>query len=369
MISRRSVLQALGAGSLGAVSGCLDGFPASSARTERETHEITDGFGRTVAIPETVGRVVGVGPGALRQLAYLGATDLVVGVEDAEDGWARRVPYNLANPELRDKPVIGSAGPNAGGNSERILAIDPDVIFYYGEPSRAETLQSQTDTPVVGLAIVDITDASARETMFETWRLVGDVLGKATRAETIIEFVRESITDLQGRTDAISVHERVGAYAGAINYKGSHGIATTRKRFAPFHWCSVENVADAIDTDAASVAVSDEQLLSWDPETVFVSASNLGRVREDVSAHPEYASIRAFETEETYAILPHASYHHNYGSILANAYFVGKTVYPDRFDDVNIRAKTNEIFETMLGTGLYEPLLDRYDALQGLDLQ
>ena len=243
------------------------------------------------------------------------------------------------------------------------------MIFYYGEPSRAETIQSQTDTSVVGLEIVDFVDREARETMFDTWRLVGDVLGREDRAESVIAFVRETVADLQERAEAIPADEKERAYVGAISYKGAHGITTTRKRFAPFRWTGVENVARGIDTDAPSVQVSDEQLLAWDPETVFVSAGNLGRAREDARSNAEYGSIEAVETDETYSLLPHANYHHNYGSILANAYFVGKTVYPDEFEDVSIPTKAGEIFETLLGAPLYDDLREEYEAFQGLDLE
>ena len=362
MYSRRDALGVIST-SVIACAGC-----GGSEPTSRSTRTVSDGFGRSVSVPDTVERVVGVGPGALRQIAYLDAADRVVGIEDAEDGWARRVPYNQANPEIRDKPVIGSAGPNAGGNSEAILSVDPDVILYYGDRSRVESLQAQTDTPVVGLEIVDFVGPDSRETMFDTWRLLGDVLGKDGRAERVIEFVRETVGDLQARAEAIPDSKRERAYVGAINYKGAHGIATTRKRFAPFRWTGVENVAGAISTDAASVEISDEQLLRWDPATMFVSASNLGQVREDAAASPEYDTIQAIEEGEVYSILPHASYHHNYGSILANTYFVGRTVYPDRFEDVDLETKTNEIFESMLGTGLYETLLEAYDAFQRLEL-
>jgi len=342
-------------------------FSASSSETTAAAHKITDGFGRTVAVPETVDRVVGVGPGALRQIAYLEATDRVVGIEDMNESM-QSAPYNLAHAGLDEQPVIGSAGPNAGGNSEPILAVDPDVIFYYGEPSRADTLQSQTATPVVGLRIVDVTDASARATMYETWRLVGEILGKTDRAETLISFLQETIADLEARTSSIDDAERKQAYVGAINYKGAHGIATTRKRFPPFQWTGVQNVARSVGADAPSVQVSPEQLLAWNPETMFVSSANLGAVRDDVAANPEYADLSAIAEGRTYSIPPHANYHHNYGSILANAYFVGQTVYPDRFADVTLESKANDIFETMLGASLFEDLTETYTAYQQLEL-
>lgn len=367
MRTRRSLLGALGTGAVVGLSGCSTAVSSGGEATTVD-REITDGFDRSVAIPDTVNRVVGVGPGSLRQVAYFEATDRVVGVEEAEDGWIKSVPYNQANPELRDLPVIGSAGPNAGGNSEQLLAVDPDVIFYYGEPSRADALQSQTNTPVIGLRIVDLTDRDARETMYETWRLVGSVLGKSKRAETLVSFLRETIVDLEERTGSIAPERQKRGYVGAINYRGSHAVATTRGRFPPFQWTGIENVASSVGTDAPSVQVSTEQLLAWDPPTMFVSSANLGAVRDDLAANREYVDLSAVANGQSYSILPHANYNHNYGSILANAYFIGQTVYPDRFADVTLESRTNDIFETLLGASLYDDLTRSYEAFQQLDL-
>lgn len=362
MTTRRTILRGLGATATFGLAGCASmGGQASGA----STRTITDGMGREVDIPETVERTVGVGPGALRQIAYLDATERVVGVEDEKDELVRKVPYNQANPQLADLPVIGSAGPNAGGNSEQLIKVDPDVIFFFGEGSRAETLQKKTGVPVICLQIVDIVDQDARETMYKTWVLIGDVLGKTDRAETLIEFVYETVTDLDERTDNIPGEDRASAYVGAINYKGSHGISTTRKDFSPFRFANVENVASDIDIEGVSVQVDPENLIKWDPSTIFVGSDNLSQVREDLES--DYQDIEAVKNGAVYPILPHASYHHNYGSILTNSYFVGKTLYPDRFEDVNLESKANDIFEAMLGARVYDQLLDSYEVYQPIE--
>lgn len=365
-MDRRDVLAALGSGSAAGLAGCV-GFATTSDSTNGPTRELTDGFGRTVAVPSTVERVVAVGPGALRQVAYLDATDRVVGVE-TEDESVQTAPYNLANPGLQELQSVGSAGPNAGGNAEQILAADPDLILYYGEPSRAETLQSRTETPVLGLRIVPIADRPARETMFATWELLGDVFDERSRAEAIVEFIEETVRDLDARTRDIPASDRKRAYAGAVNYKGAHGLLTTGPEFAPFRWTGVENVAGDVGTDADSVQVSTEQLLVWDPETIVLSGANLARAREDVGKNPEYESIAALAADETYTVLPRSSYHHNYGSILANAYFVGTRLYPDRFADVSLRSRTESVFETLLGEPLFRRLTDEYDAFERVGL-
>lgn len=362
MYDRRTLLQAIGAGATAALAGCsVTGNSAAGART------VTDDAGRDVSVPESVDRVVAVGPGALRQVAYLGATDRVVGVEDAESGWMRTVPYNMANPDLRETRVIGSAGPNAGGNGEEILAADPDVIFFYGDTSRAETLQSQTGTPVVVLEILDLGGEATRDRIYGTWRLVGDVLGLDNRAAELETFVEDRISDLHERTADLPDEQRVDAYAGAVSYKGAHGLATTRKRFSPFAYAGVDNVASGIESDSPSVQISEERLLAWDPDAMFVDSNNLNRARDDLEETAAYGDLTAVSDAEIYTLLPHASYHHNYGSILANAYFVGATLYPDRFDDVDLSESVDSIFETLLGESLYDGLLDAHEAYQRLD--
>ncbi|MFW6017263.1 MAG: ABC transporter substrate-binding protein [Halapricum sp.] len=361
MYDRRTVLQAIGAGTTAALAGCSVLGDSTAGR-----RPVTDDAGREVSIPESVDRIVAVGPGALRQVAYLGATDRVVGVEDAEHGEYRSVPYNMANPSVRETRVIGSAGPNAGGNSEEILAADPDVVFFFGDTSRAETLQSQTDTPVVVLKIMDLGGEATRERIYETWRLVGDVLGIEDRAAELEAFLEDTIADLHERTADVSDERRVDAYAGAISYKGAHGLATTRKRFPPFAYAGVDNVASGIGSDSPSVQVSEERLLEWDPDVLFVDSNNVGQAREDLD-NEAFDELTAVSEGAIHTLLPHASYNHNYGSILANAYYVGSTLYPDRFGDLDFEATVDSIFETMLGAPLYDDLLDAHEAYRRLD--
>jgi iron complex transport system substrate-binding protein len=45
---------------------------------------VEDILGRKVAIPQKINRVVAIGPGMLRLVCYLNATDLLVGVEESQ---------------------------------------------------------------------------------------------------------------------------------------------------------------------------------------------------------------------------------------------------------------------------------------------
>ena len=91
---------------LGLFVGCgVDDTASNGTRT------ITDSLGRQVEVPEKVESIVCVGVGALRYSCYVGAADLVIGVEDYEVKPGMTRLYNYVNFEkFKDLPVIGTNG-------------------------------------------------------------------------------------------------------------------------------------------------------------------------------------------------------------------------------------------------------------------
>ena len=99
---------------------------ANKAENAGNTRTITDAKGRNVEIPETVKSIVCVGVGALRYTCYMGAQDLVVGVEDCEKEAVISRLYNYVNiDKFKDLPVIGT---NGNPYAEEIIKVAPDVI-------------------------------------------------------------------------------------------------------------------------------------------------------------------------------------------------------------------------------------------------
>jgi iron complex transport system substrate-binding protein len=52
-------------------------------------------------------------------------------------------------------------------------------------------------------------------------------------------------------------------------------------------------------------------------------------------------------------VLPYNWYTQNFGSILADAWYVGKVLYPDQFADVDPAAKADEIYQFLLSANVY----------------
>ena len=359
--TRRRFLRTLGGlGTIG-LAGCLgsSGNGPSSTATQAEPSEegVTDATGRTVTIPDAVEDVVALGPGTLNLVAYLDAVDMIAGVEESEHTWARNNPYNIANPSLQEKPVIG---PHKGGDAELIADVDPDVVLAsYFTAGTAKDLQSKIDTPVV------VVKASSRplhrlEKMFGDLRLAAEVLGRQDRAETVIEFFDAEREGLAKRTDGIPEEDRVPVYFAGRSSSGGAGATSTQHPLAAFSFVNANNVADSIEGHAS---VSEEKLLTWDPAAIFVAESNLDRVKEALAA-AQYASLSAVENDAVYGLLPTRFYGNLYGSSLANAYSVGSILYPEAFEDVDPASKADEIYLTLHGTEVYEALTANFGAFK-----
>jgi len=317
---------------------------------------ITDEAGRSVAIPATVNRIVPLG-GAMRLVTYLQAVDLVAGVEALEKKplEAGRL-YGLAVAEkVKNLPVVGEGGP--GGklpDFEQIVAVHPDLIVVVGlDNAQVNTIQDKTGIPVVALNSAAMAGLDLRQTR-ESLTLLGRVLGRVERAKVLTAYIDSLVQDLQNRTAARK--DRPTVYVGAINYRGKHGITSTEARYAPLIWVNGHNVADAVK-QPGHVFIDQEKLLLWNPDVIFLDAGGLAKVGEDYVKNPAfYAMLKAFQDGHVWVMPPYNAYHTNIETALANAYFLGKTLYPEAFADIEPGAKADAIFDFFIGVKAYDRL-------------
>lgn len=336
------------------------GTADSSGTTEMIT--ITDSLGREVPVPKSPDGVVCSGPGTLRYLTYLQAEDKIVGVDDIETDETRfdARPYAFANPQFKDFPLIGEFRGN--DDPEKIIACNPDVIFksYLTSASDADELQEKTGKPVVALNYGNL--GVYRDDMYQSLRLMGEVMGKEDRAEDVIAFFDSSIADLNTRTESIPDEDKKSAYIGGIAHKGPHGFQSTEPSYAPFMFVNALDVAGDLGTGHADVAK--EKIIEWNPEVLFVDLSTLQTTPSAVNelkTDEAYQTLDAVKSGEVYGVLPYNYYTSNHGSVLADAYYIGSVLYPDQFADVDPAAKADEIYTFLVD----EPVFDQMNAAFG----
>ena len=331
--------------------GLLAGCGANKGDTQN-SRIITDGAFRQVEVPETVESIVCVGVGALRYTCYVGAQDLVVGVEDYEVKPGMSRLYNYVNfDKFKDLPVIGT---NGQPYTEEIINLAPDVIVMSAYASvDADDLQTRTGTPVV---VVPGSDTTLDDAAYETIRIMGQLYGMETRAAELTGYLQALRKDLDDRTKDIPHSEKPSVYVAGVSFKGAHGFEGTEAGYGPFALIHANNLADTTGQTGA-FDIDLEQVLSWDPEIIFLDFNGMDLIREDYAKNPDYYNaLTAVQEGKVYSQISFRSYASNLETALADAYYAACILYPEQFRDVDPVEKAGEIFETLLGTNPYADL-------------
>ena len=333
---------------------CLSQFAGCQTTGENagNTRTITDGAGRQVNVPEKVESIVCVGVGALRYTCYVGAQDLVVGVEDYEVKPGMSRLYNYVNfDQFKDLPVIGT---NGQPYTEEIINLAPDVIVMSAYASvEADDLQAKTGTPVV---VVPGSDTTLDTSAYETIRIMGQLYGMESRATELTNYLKGIQKDLDDRTKDIPDSEKPSVYGAGVSFKGAHGFEGTEAGYGPFALIHANNLADTTGKTGA-FDIDLEQVLSWDPDIIFLDFNGMKLINEDYAKNPDYYhSLTAVQEGKVYSQISFRSSASNLETALADAYYAACVMYPEQFKDVDPVAKAGEIFEKLLGTNPYEDL-------------
>jgi len=348
------------------LGGCTS---KTSTHSNSTSITVTDMLDREVTLDSTAKRVVAIGPGALRLYCYVGSIDNLVGIEQIEKKYPTGRPYAIANPSLTDLEVIGPGGPNNSPDPEKILSVKPDVIFtmYSYDKATADTLQSKTGIPVVALSYGKV--STFDPAVYKSVEIIGKVMGEEKRAGEVINFMKECQSDLDNRTKDIPDNEKPSAYIGALSYKGAHGIESTWSNYSLFVAVHAKNVVDETDK-AGHIMIDKEKLIEWDPDKIIIDLGGLKLVKEDYNKNPEfYNTLTAFKNGEVYSQLPFNFYHTNIGTSIADAYFLSKVLYPDKFDDIEPEKKADEIYKFLVGKEVYSQMANDFGGFGKISIE
>ncbi|MBE6512750.1 MAG: iron ABC transporter substrate-binding protein [Methanobrevibacter olleyae] len=307
---------------------------------------IEDMAGRTVNVPANVEKVVGVGCSA-REIVYLNAEDKIVGIEQIESNsqgaWGNELPYMKSNENLMKLPIIGNAKTDTV-DYEKISSLKPDVIFA-GTPEQANLIQTKTGIPTIVTYVGSVGTEEQMEKYKKSLTMMGKVLDKEDRAKELIDYMDEIEKDLEERTNNANKDEKV--YVAGQAFYGVHGITSTNPYYPSFIHVNAANVASGVGGDNATlhaIQIDKEQLLKWNPDYIFIEGASNQVIKEDISKNPDYKNISAIKNKRVYTLLTYCLYSYNKEEMYANSYYIGKILYPEEFNDVDLNKKTEEIF-------------------------
>ena len=106
--------------------------------------------------------------------------------------------------------------------------------------------------------------------------------------------------------------------------------------------------------------IDKEKLLEWNPDYLFIDQGGfrVGPVEDYQKESCSFTNrFRPFRMAIVHTQLPYNYYSTNIDTAIADAYYLGKVLYPDAFADVDPAAKADEIYEGLLGEAVYDQMV------------
>lgn len=304
---------------------------------------VVDMANRTVEVPKDVRKVVTTVPDTLRIVVMLDAVDKVVGITSYVDvGYADKLEDILAYPQLLNVARVGKA---AEVDIEKIAEVKPDVVFLYAPYVHlADQIEEKAKVPVVCIhAGRDLKE------FYKALRLAGLILGRSERAEEVINYFEREVSFVKSRVADIPVEERKHVYLANWAYR--YGVGWTTTKYWPLEAAGGINVATEMPGNY--IEVSKEKILEWDPDVIFIHGYKGKKAVEEILNDPLLQGVKAVKEGEVFGVLgPYIGYDPK--TWIIDVYHIAKTLYPDRFQDVDVIKKGEEVFTFFYGKKGFE---------------
>ena len=234
-----------------------------------------DDLDRKVVIPSPVTSVVTLAPSLTETLYFLGAEDLISAVD-----------INSDFPEtINDLPKV--TGWDTGINYEKILSLEPDIIFA-SEMTSMEEISSMEDLELTVFCIKNPADFPE---LFETILVIGEVLGKNEEAEKLTAELEDRVSGIEARMADVEetplVFYEIDATDPAKPWTAGKNTFISKL----IQMSGGINMGDELDGDWIQVSL--ETLLAADPQIILLGDSMYGSTAEAASKRTGWSGISA----------------------------------------------------------------------------
>ncbi|WP_321532617.1 ABC transporter substrate-binding protein [uncultured Desulfuromonas sp.] len=255
--------------------------------------DIVDMAGRTVTVPDHINRVVGcVAP--VNWMIYAVAPMKLAAFTSRPS----EADWQILDSRLKDRPVIGSFLGGQGVNQETLLAIDADVVIFWGDvksPLVQRWLRQldQWHIPVVFVAMDRLEDYPA------TLEFLGHLLGAPQRGLKLARYGRCILEQVATIVATIPASQRRRVYYA----QGNDGLETEPEQ--SFHaeliglagGCNVHK--GVLKQRRGRDKISLEQVLMYNPEVILTAQRDF---YEHVVDMPTWQQVQALRNDQVLLI-------------------------------------------------------------------
>lgn len=332
-------------------------FLLSLSFTTQAERTFTDQIGREVKVPDKVDRIVVLQHQTLNLLVQMNATDKIVGVMS---NWKQQLGSNYARlaPELVSKASLGDL---THVDAEKLVALHPQVVFVTNyAPQEMIDKISSLGIPAVAISLrhddegeknkLNPTMADEEQAyvkgLYEGIMLIGNIINKPEEAKALIKATENGRNIVSERLQNLPEEKRIRAYMAnpELTTYGSGKYTGLMMKHA-----GAVNVAAS--TIKGFKQVSMEQVITWNPQVIFVQNRYPGVVNE-IRSNPQWQVIDAVKNHRVYLMPEYAK---AWGYPMPEAMGIGelwmaKKLYPEKFNDIDMHKIANDWYRKFYRT-------------------
>lgn len=314
---------------------------SNSKAIDNATITVVDQLGRTVTVPKNIRRIAALHHFGGKVVFALGQQDKLV-----DQALYHRENQAMAkvNPSFAAKPKL-IQGHNL--NNEEMVALRPDIAIAYASFAPDEMAQLEN----AGIKVIAIKGETLEES-YAGVRLVAKVLGCEKRGEEYIAECQGLFRLVKERTDRIPSEKRLKVMF--VGPKNIYTAATGQMlQNVLLETAGGRNVASSLTGFWASV--SPEQIAAWNPDVIFLGSSLDAYGADTVFSNRQFSTVSAVRKRRVY-VFPSTIGWWDYPAphCVLGMVWAAKTLYPDRFRDVDMKKTADGFYSRYLGYSFTE---------------
>lgn len=235
-------------------------------------------------------------------------------------------------------------------NAETLLGTGPDVVFNNARNSEARSTMEAVGLPVIGFD----TMGAPTDTYVQWFKLLEDVFNEPGKTDDKLAYGQELVDDAEERAARVPEDQKLSVMVVMQANQGMLVVAGGMDGWFTEEWARTMNFVNVTkDSEEGSMPVNLEQILEWDPDVILVTGVGMSSMTaEEILGNEvegiDLSSLRAVQNGDVYSTQlgmwnwftpgPDAP-------VVAN--WIGKTLYPDEFADVDLVSMTQDYYKKM----------------------
>lgn len=315
--------------------GDKSGIQTTAKNENNDELIVIDYLSREVAIPKKVDRIACLYAYTGHVVTMLGDGNKIVAVNN---GLKLDRLLHKINPMIKDAVV-----PNQQTkiNIEELANANPDLILIQEAIAQDEGEVRKLEEMKIPYLVVNFNSMKEQQ---QSIAMIGKVLGKSEKAKHFNDFYNEMIALVTERVKDIPEEDKVRVYHSVME-----ATRTDPAGSLPAEWMKVAgainvSVGEDLKLVEKKYFASIEQILLWDPDVILV---NQDGVADYILDSPQWQTLKSVKANKVYQLPNGVSRWGHPGGLETPLAIIwtAKTLYPDRFANVDLAEITAEFYE------------------------